>query len=258
MSESLTTSLTGPSGRPVLVLGNSLGTSRMVWDRQVPAFSERFRLLRYELPGHGGAPGPAGGAGTLSIGRLGEGVLAALDDYGIGQVAYCGVSLGGMVGMWLAANAQDRIGALGLVCTSAYLPPAEGWQARAGQVRTEGMESVVEQSTGRWFTSSFAANSPELVGSFAAVLRAVDPEGYAACCLAIAGMDLRGALASIKAPTLVISGAQDPATPPEHGAAIAEGIRGAGYQVVEGAHLANVAWPNRVTSTLTDQLSVTI
>src|ERR1700689_4151640 len=197
----LTGSLTGPDGLPVLVLGNSLGTSRMVWDRQVPALGERFRLLRYELPGHGGAASPQG---PIGVGDLGAGVLALLDRHGIERVAYCGISLGGMVGMWLAANAPDRIGALGLVCTSAYLPPAGGWQDRAAKVRAQGMASVVGQSIGRWFPPSFAAE-----------LTSADPAGYAACCLAIGGMDLRSDLAHVKAPTLVISGADDPATPPE-------------------------------------------
>src|SRR5215472_15268467 len=106
--------------RPVLVLGNSLGTSRRVWDRQVPALREHFRLLRYELPGHGGS---SAGPGPYSLGELGEGVLALLDSHGVERAAYCGISIGGMIGMWLAANHPHRIGALGLVCTSAFLPP---------------------------------------------------------------------------------------------------------------------------------------
>src|SRR5271166_6086310 len=133
---SLASSLDGPSGRPVLVLGNSLGTARSVWDRQVPEFSRDFRLLRYELPGHGGSAAPPG---PYSISELGAGVLALLDRHGIARAAYCGISLGGMVGMWLAAAAPDRISALGLVCTSAYLPPTSGWQARAAQVRADRM-----------------------------------------------------------------------------------------------------------------------
>jgi 3-oxoadipate enol-lactonase len=256
----LTASLTGPDDLPVLVLGNSLGTSRMVWDRQVPALGERFRLLRYELPGHGGA---AYSGGPIGIGELGAGVLSLLDRYGVERAAYCGISLGGMVGMWLAAHAPDRIGSLGLVCTSAYLPPASGWQDRAAKVRAEGMGSVVEQSIGRWFPPSFAASEPALMESFAAELAAADPAGYAACCLAIAGMDLRGDLAGVKAPTLVISGADDAATPPEHGAAIAEGVGPAGtgtarHIITGGAHLANVSSAGEVTNALADHLRVTM
>jgi 3-oxoadipate enol-lactonase len=253
-------SLTGPAGLPVLVLGNSLGTSRMVWDRQVPAFGERFRLLRYELPGHGGAASPDG---PIGIGDLGAGVLSLLNRHGIERAAYCGISLGGMVGMWLAAHAPDRIGALGLVCTSAYLPPASGWQDRAAKVAAQGLGGVVEPSIGRWFTPSFAASEPALMASFAADLASADPAGYAACCLAIAGMDLRADLAGVKAPTLVISGADDQATPPEHGAAITAGIGRAGtgparHIIVAGAHLANVSSAPEVTDALADHLRVTM
>jgi 3-oxoadipate enol-lactonase len=255
MSDSLVTSLTGPDELPVLVLGNSLGTSSLVWDRQAAAFAERFRLLRYELPGHGGAPA---WTGEVSVASLGAGVLDALDRYGVERAAYCGISLGGMTGMWLAAHAPDRIDALGLVCTSSYLPPASGWQARASLVLASGMAPVVEPSIGRWFTPSFAASAPLMVSVFADELLAADPEGYASCCLAVGAMDLRADLGAIMAPTVVISGAQDQATPPSHGAAIADSIAGARQLVVDGAHLANVASPGLVGSALIDLLSVTI
>jgi 3-oxoadipate enol-lactonase len=249
----LTASLDGPPGAPVLVLGNSLGTSRMVWDRQAAALGERFKLLRYELPGHGGStawPGPC------SIAGLGAGVLALLDSAQVDRAAYCGISLGGMIGMWLAANAKDRITSLGLVCTSAYLPPADGWRARADLVLAEGLAPISAPSAGRWFTTEFAEREPELISSFIAELEHTDPAGYAACCLAIADMDLRADLSSIKAPTLVISGAEDPATPPEHGAVIAAGIDGSRQIVVEGAaHLANVSSPEQVTAALLDHLT---
>ena len=253
MSERLEASLDGPPGAPVLVLGNSLGTSRMVWDQQAATLGEQFRLLRFELPGHGGS---AAWPGPFSIAGLGAGVLALLDSAEIERAGYCGISLGGMIGMWLAANAPDRVAALGLVCTSAYLPPADGWRARADLVQADGLTAVAPQSAGRWFTAEFAEREPEVTSSFIAELERTDPAGYAGCCLAIAGMDLRADLNSIKAPTLVISGADDPATPPEHGAAIAAGITGARHIVVEGAaHLANVSSPAQVTPALLDHLA---
>jgi 3-oxoadipate enol-lactonase len=249
----LTASLDGPAGGLALVLGNSLGTSRMVWDRQAAALGERFRLLRYELPGHGRSPA---WPGPYSIGGLGSGVLDLLDSAAVERAAYCGISLGGMVGMWLAANAPDRITSLGLVCTSAYLPPADGWRARAELVRAEGLASISAASAGRWFTAAFAEREPEVISSFICELEGTDPAGYAGCCLAVANMDLRADLGSIKAPTLVISGSDDPATPPEHGAAIAGGIGGARHIVVEGAaHLANVSSPDEVTAALLNHLS---
>ncbi len=239
---------------PVLVLGNSLGTTGLLWQQQVPAFGEHFRLLGYELPGHGGAASPA----EVSIASLGLAVLALLDENGVDRAAYCGVSIGGMIGMWLAAHAPDRISALSVICTSAYLPSGPAYRDRADLVLAEGMAPVAEGSIGRWFTPSFIASSPALTDAFLADLLAIDPAGYASCCLALAEMDLRGELGLIKAPTLVISGADDQATPPEHGAAIASAIDGARLLIVPGAHLANVASPAEVTSAVLGHLSVTI
>ena len=241
-------SLAGAATAPVLVLGNSLGTSRSVWEPQLATFRRHFRLLRYEYPGHGGTPAAPG---PYTIGELGAGVLALLDAYRIERAHYCGISLGGMIGMWLAAHAPDRIAALGLCCTSAFLPPASGWTGRAGQVRAHGMASITEQSIGRWFPPLFVAREPGVPAAFAAELEATDAEGYAGCCEAIAAMDLRPALASITAPTLVVAAADDPATPPAHGAAIASGIAGARLVVIRGAaHLANVSAAAQVSCTL--------
>ena len=248
----LTASLEGPADAPVLVLGDSLGTSRIVWDPQAPALARQFRLLRFELPGHGGAAAPDG---PYTIAGLGSGVLALLDRFGIERAAYCGLSLGGMIGMWLAAEHPGRIAALGLVCTSAYLPPASAWLARADQVRTAGLASISGPSIGRWFTPAFAEREPAVTARFAADLERTDATGYAGCCAAIAGMDLRSRLGSIAAPTLVISGEQDPATPPEHGALIASGIGRARHVVLSGAaHLANVSSPGEVTAELLGHL----
>jgi 3-oxoadipate enol-lactonase len=240
--------LDGPAGAPVLVLADSLGTSTAVWDRQVAALGAEFRLLRFELPGHGGAsawPGP------YTIGQLGAGLLALLDDLGVDRAGYAGISVGGMIGMWLASQAPERIAALGLVCTSAHLPPAEGWRDRAARVRLEGMSSISEQVIARWFTASFADREPAVVSSVRATLEQTDPEGYAGCCEAIAEMDQLDDLRAVTAPTLVIAGAEDPATPPEHGAAIAERIAGARLQVLpDAAHLAAVSSPREVTAEL--------
>jgi 3-oxoadipate enol-lactonase len=250
----LAASLDGPAGLPVLVLGNSLGTSRRVWDAQVPALSARFRLLRFELPGHGKG-GPAPSPGPYNIADLGATVVALLDEHGIGRAAYAGVSLGGMIGMWLAAHAPERIAALCLCCTSAYLPPASGWLDRAARVRAAGMTSVTGMMLERWFTPAFARRSPEVLAKIADMLEAADPEGYAGCCEAIAAMDQRPDLASITAPTLVIAGSEDPSTPPPHGALIATAIPAARLTVIRGAaHLANVQAPGPVTAALREHL----
>jgi len=285
----LAASLDGPPGAPVLVLGNSLGTTRAVWDPQVPALQEHFRLLRYEHRGHGNgdaaraasvldAREPAGGEspaaddpgwspapdgpgwspapdGPYAIDELGRDVLALLDAHEIDRGLYCGISLGGMVGMWLAANAPERIAGLGLSCTSAFLPPAQMWAARAEQVRSAGMASIAEHVVGRWFTPAFRGRFPSVPASFVAAFLGTEPEGYAGCCEAIAAMDLRPALGSITAPTLVIAGAEDPATPPWHGAVIASGIPNSRLKVIRGAsHLANVAAAGEVTAALLGHL----
>jgi 3-oxoadipate enol-lactonase len=249
---SAATPLDGPDNAPVLVLGNSLGTSAAVWDSQVPRFRTRFRLLRYELPGHGGT---AAAPGTYTIGGLAAGVLRLLDALAIERAAYCGISIGGMIGMQLAALAPDRISALGLVCTSAYLPPADSWAARAAQVRAAGMAPISAAVLGRWFTPAFAADAPEVIQRFAAEFERTDPVGYAGCCQAIAAMDLRTELPAITAPTLVLAGAEDPATPPEHGAVIAGLVAGARLEVIPGtAHLATVQAARRVTAALLEHL----
>lgn len=256
MSEplALTASMAGPTGAPVLVLGNSLGTTRAMWAPQVAALSRRFRLLRYEHRGHGGSPAPPG---PYTLAGLGADVLALLDSYGVGTAHYCGVSLGGMIGMWLAATAPGRIGSLAVCCTSAYLEPLQLWRDRAAAVRSGGMAPMAQQIVARWFTPGYRAAHPATVARFETTLAdEVVPEGYAGCCDAIAAMDLRPLLPSVTARTLVLAGAEDPATPPWHSAVIATAIPGARLRVIRGAaHLANVSAAAEVTAALLDHLA---
>jgi 3-oxoadipate enol-lactonase len=251
----LSARLTGAAGAPVLVLGNSLGTTGELWQPQLGPLGRSFHLLRYEHRGHGGSPAPPG---PYSIADLGHDVLRLLDRHEITTARYCGVSLGGMVGMWLAANAPDRIEALALCCTSAWLPPAEFWRDRAARVRAGGMTSISRQVVARWFTPGYQDVHPGTVAGFVTTLeREVVPEGYAGCCEAIAAMDQRPMLAGVTAPTLVIAGAEDPATPPWHGAVIASAIPGARLRVIRGAaHLANVSAAAEFSATLLAHLTV--
>ena len=253
MPERLVASLEGPAGAPVLVLGNSLGTTRELWEPQVAALRGRFRLLRYEHRGHGGSPAPPG---PYAVAGLAADVLRLLDDFGVAAASYCGVSLGAMIGMWLAAHAPERIDLLALCCTSAYLPPAQAWELRAARVRSAGLAAISQQVAGRWFTPGFHERDPATVAAFVATLESVTPEGYAGCCEAIAGMDLRSSLARISAPTLVIAGEQDPATPPWHGAQVASGLACSQLRVIRGAaHLASVSHPGEVTAALMAHLT---
>jgi 3-oxoadipate enol-lactonase len=244
--------LEGPEGAPVLVLSNSLGTALEMWDDQAPALRERFRILRYDTRGHGASPAPPG---PYAIDDLGRDVLYLLDALGIGRASFCGLSVGGMTGMWLAGEAPERVDRLVLCCTSSLLGPKSLWDERIDTARTKGMGALVDSVTERWFTPGFRSRNPAAVEKVAAMLRATDPEGYAGCCAAIRDMDLRERLPSIQAPTLVVSGADDPATPPEHGRLIAEAIPGARFVVVpDASHLANMERPEEITRLILDHL----
>ena len=244
----------GPEDAPVLVLSNSLGTAMEMWDAQAPALRERFRLLRYDTRGHGGSPAPPG---PYAMGDLGRDVIHLLDRLGIGRASFCGLSVGGMTGMWLAAEAPERIERLVLLCTSALLGPKSVWDERIATATGRGMAALVDGVIERWFNPAFRAENPEVVEKMARTLRETDPWGYAGCCAAIRDMDLRDRLPSIEAPTLVVSGTEDPATPPEHGRLIADAISGARFEVVpDAAHIANVERPEKITRLILTHLEV--
>ena len=230
--------LRGPEDAPVLVLSNSLGTTQELWERQLPALAQRFRVLTYDHPGHGSSDLPARPCTVESLTRT---LVTLLDELGFERVSLCGISLGGMVGMALALEAPERVERLVLACTSAYLGPREAWDERARVVRAKGTEAIADAVVGRWFTPELVHGEPETVARFRAMLAATPPEGYARCCEAIATWDGRERISAIAAPVLLIAGADDPATPAEHAELIATQIPGARLVVLErAAHLANV------------------
>ena len=245
--------VTGPGDAPVLMLGSSLGTDLTMWDPQVTALSARYRVIRFDHRGHGGSPVPTG---PYTIDALGADVVALMDRLAIDRAAYAGVSLGGMVGQWLGINAPGRIHALVCICTAAYLPPPEGWRERAAAVREAGTPAAVADAVvGRWFTPAYADAHPEVVSAHRAMIGAQPAEGYAACCEALADMDLRSGLPGVRARTLVIAGAQDPSIPPQHGAAIAAAVPGARLEVLDpAAHLASVERAEAVNALIADHL----
>ena len=244
--------LEGQDDAPVLVLANSLGTTLGMWDDQAPAFSERFRLVRFDNRGHGGSPVPEA---PYAIEDLGRDTLAMLDNLGIERFSFCGLSIGGMTGMWIASEVPERVERLTLLCTSALLGPRETWDERISVSLSDGVGALEDGALGRWFTPEFRASRPETVERAGRDLRETAPEGYAGCCAAIRDMDLRDRLGSIQAPTLVISGFDDPATPPDHGEFIHEGISGSEFIVVEpAAHLANIEQPETVNRAILDHL----
>lgn len=259
----LVSSLDGPSGdeAPVLVLGNPIGTTRDVWSHQVPVLSRYFRVLRFEARGHGalGAQSPTP-PGPYTMAELGTDVLAMLNEYGFTRVGYAGVSLGGMIGLWLAANTPERIASLAVCCAALTpLPSAQSWHERAALVRSDGMAALADTVVPRWFTPSFLSRSPGEVAAVVAMLQGTSPEGYAGCGEAIASMDLRPLLGSVRTPTLVLSGAEDPAAPPSVGAATALGIPGSRLTVVQAAsHFAHYEKPGPVTDALLGHFRATL
>jgi 3-oxoadipate enol-lactonase len=244
--------LSGPADAPPLVLSNSLGSSLAMWDPQMPALTERFRVVRYDQRGHGASPVPPG---PYSIDDVGADALALLDRLGIERARWCGLSLGGMTGMWLAINAPERIDRLALLCTSAKLGPPENWAERAATVRAQGTQAIADAGLQRWVTDEFVATHPDKAAWLRQMMLDTPDEGYAGCCEVIQHMDLTPRLAEIRAPTLVIAGDQDPATPPEHAERIAAAIDGARMEVVSpGRHLASFERAEEVTALLLEHL----
>uniref|UniRef100_A0AAU1ZTU0 Alpha/beta fold hydrolase n=1 Tax=Streptomyces sp. NBC_00093 TaxID=2975649 RepID=A0AAU1ZTU0_9ACTN len=247
----------GPADALPLLLGPSLGTSKAVWEPQLPSLTRRFRVLRFDLPGHGGSMSdvlPDAEPGRTTVEDLASLVLALADHHGWDRFHYAGISLGGAVGAHLAARDPDRIASLALVCSSAHFGAARPWHERADLVRRKGTAPLLETSPGRWFASADFADTPfgrRLLGNLADA----DPVGYAACCDALADYDLRPDLAAISAPTLVVGGTLDTATPLEHARELADGIPHAVLKTIACGHLA-AERPRALQDVLTAHLSV--
>jgi len=239
--------LEGPGGSPVLVFSNSLGTDYSLWDPQAHEFQNKLRLLRYDSRGHGqssSTPGP------YYVEQLAKDVIAILDALQLDRVNFCGLSLGGMIGMWLGANAPKRLNKLALCNTGAKIGTLENWNTRIETVRKNGMKSVSSGVLERWFTPVFREKAPGQVSNIRSILEALKPDGYAACCAAVRDFDFREELSSIRVPTLVIAGAYDPATPPADGRFLADHITGARYVELNAAHLSNIEDQDRFNTEL--------
>jgi 3-oxoadipate enol-lactonase len=239
--------VTGKAGAPALMLSNSLGTNLHMWDDQATEFARHFRLVRYDRRGHGNSGVPNG---PYSMERLGRDVTAVLDSLGIEKTNWCGLSMGGMVGQWLGAHAPTRIDKLILSNTSAYYADKSGWNDRIRFLAAHGLEKLAPTMMGRWFTPEFVAAAPQTIARMTQMFLATKLPGYIGCCEAIRDMDFRDSNARIAAPTLVIVGARDPATPPAAGEAIQKSIPGARLASIEAAHIANVERPQDYTKTV--------
>ena len=244
--------IAGPLDAPVLLMGGSLGTTLRMWEWQLP-LAARLRLVRFDHRGHGRSPVPTG---PYEIGDLARDVLKLMDVLGLERASYCGLSLGGMVGMWLGANAPERVDRLVLMCTSPYMPPPSAWAERARVVGAAGsVEPIADAVLARWLTPDFARTHPEVRETLRGMLVETPAEGYAACCGAIERLDLRADLGRIASPTLVIWGADDPSSPPEQLQLIADSIPDARHETIgAAAHLAGVAQPEAVNDLILEHV----
>jgi 3-oxoadipate enol-lactonase len=239
----------------VIVLGNALGTDLTTWDAVAGRLRATHRILRYDHRGQGRSgtlPGPE------SIEQLGRDVLALLDANGIRRAAYCGISLGGMVGLWLAANAPDRIDSLAVLCSSAHPGGEEAWRRRAAIVTKAGStRPIAEGVAARWITAETADADPALVARLREMLVATPPAGYSACCMVLASLDLREGLRRVAVPTLVVGADGDEALPPAHSREIAAGIAASRLEIMErAAHLPVIERPEAVAALILGHLRV--
>ena len=235
--------LQGPEDAPVLMFCNSLGTPLEMWDAQARSFTGHYRVLRYDTRGHGASvasPGP------YSIAQLGGDALAILDALRIEQAHFCGISMGGLTGLWLGVHAAPRLRSITVANSAAKIGTAAAWNERAAQVRANGaagMRALADSAPGRWFTAGFAATQPATVQAAQGWIAGIDPEGYASCCEALAQADLRASISTIATPTLLIAGSADPVTTVADAEAMRAAIAGAELAVAPASHLSNLEAP---------------
>ena len=234
----------GSDSAPALMLSNSLGTDLHMWDDQATEFAKHFRLIRYDRRGHGKS---GASKGPYSFDRFGRDILAILDALKVKKVNWCGLSMGGMDGQWLGANAGDRVEKLVLANTNFYYADKGPWADRIKFVREKGLAPLVDANMERWFTKSFHERAPKTIARMSEMFLGCNLDGYIACVEAVRDMDFRASNPRVTAPTMVIVGTQDPATPPAAGEAIAQQIKGAKLVALDAAHISNVEQPRAFT-----------
>jgi 3-oxoadipate enol-lactonase len=227
----------GPEGAPVLVLSNSLGTNLHMWDSQIADFTRHFRLLRYDTRGHGRSsitPGP------YSIAQLSEDVLQSLDTLRLSKVYFCGISMGGMTGIYLGIHSPSRFHKIAACSTAAKIGTQESWNTRIDTVKQGGMKAVASAVTDRWFTQPFRTTHPAEVATMQTMLENANPDGYIANCAVVRDADLRESLGDVEVPTLVVSGTHDPGTTPTDGRFLSDHIPGSRFVELSASHICNI------------------
>jgi 3-oxoadipate enol-lactonase len=236
--------LSGDNSLPALILSNSLGTNFSIWDAQVPEFEKHFRLLRYDMRGHGQSSVPPP---PYSVPELASDILALADYLAIDHFHFCGLSVGGMIGLILALQSPSRLRKLILCSTAAKIGTFESWNTRIETVRTQGMKEIARATPPRWFTPDFQKRSPDVVAAVVRSIESLNPDGYIGGCCAVRDFDARATVSNIHSPVLVISGTHDPAAPPSDGQFLAEQIPGARYAEMNGSHISIMEDPQRFT-----------
>ena len=237
----------GKEGAPSLVLASSLGTTHAMWDRVIDALAAEYRVLRFDMRGHGGSSVPAGAYG---MDRMARDVVDVLDAAEIEKTYFAGLSIGGMKGQWLGARFPERITKLALLNTAAVMGPPATWAARIKAVESGGMASIVEAVLGRWFTADFREREPAVVDMARTMVLGTNPAGYAGACAAIRDMDQRPTARAIAVPTLVLAGADDPATTVKDGEFLRDNIPGARFEILPTAHISALEKPADVARIL--------
>jgi len=227
----------GAADKPVLMFCNSLGTTLHMWDGQMPAVTRHFRIVRYDRRGHGKSGVPAG---PYSMEMLGRDALAVLDAAKVEKTNWCGLSMGGMVGMWLGANAPQRVNRLILSNTSAYFENKQIWNDRIKTVQEKGLQAIVGGTLERWFTAGFREREPQKVKAIGEMFLGTKLEGYIACGQAVRDMDHREIVKTITAPTMIVAGKQDAGTTVEMAEYLRNNIPGASMTLFDAAHIANI------------------
>jgi 3-oxoadipate enol-lactonase len=243
--------LEGREGAPTLMLSNSLGTNLHMWDDQANEFAKHFRLIRYDRRGHGQSGAPKG---PYSFDRFGRDILSILDGLRVKKANWCGLSMGGMDGQWLGANAPDRIEKLVLANTHYHYADKAPWADRLRFLEQHALSDMVVANMERWFTAGFRARAPQAIERMTQMFVATNHGGYSACVAAVRDIDFRASNPTVTAPTLVIVGTQDPAMPPAAGEAIAKAVPGARLVALDAAHISNVEQPKAFTKAVLDFL----
>lgn len=236
----------GPENAPVIVLSNSLGTTLSMWQPQISALTSHFRVLRYDTHGHGKTEKNE----TVTLAQLGEDVVALLDHLAIEKAHFCGISMGGLTGLWLARYKPQRFHSVTVLNSAAKIGEATGWLSRAQAVREKGMQAIAATAPERWFSESYRLTAATHVAFLCQQLAESSPEGYASCCEALANADLRAELSAIDLPVLLIAGELDPVTTVADAQFMQQKIDGSRLEIVTASHLSSIEAPEVLNALL--------